>query len=260
MDERLIIEWKAAIIAGFFLLIFLFERYLPAAKRPFSWTRHDGMRIMRNLGFGGLNAVLAPLIILPVSAFAVMHHLGLRPETWQGGWFILIDILILDLLIYGWHRANHQIEFLWRFHQVHHLDRFLDTTSAVRFHFGEVILSALMRIPILMLFDISFTSVVIYETVLFTSAIFQHSNLALPIKLERWLNWILVTPRWHWMHHHRIQRDTDSHYGNLLTLWDRIFCSLASGERRLDMPIGLAGSKGDAGFLELLKLPFKRQR
>ena len=102
-------------------------------------------------------------------------------DLWvRTGWLtgdsgLLINLFLLDFAIYWWHRANHEISFLWRFHQVHHLDEQLDTTSAVRFHFGEVLLSALLRAVIIITFAIPFTSVIVFETLVVICAFFHHS-------------------------------------------------------------------------------------
>src|SRR5262249_7199489 len=149
------------------------------------------------------------------------------------------DLLLLDFLIYWWHRANHRVPFLWRFHEVHHLDRFLDVTSGVRFHFGEVILSALARAGVIALFAIPLSSVLSFEALLLVATGFHHSDLKLPPSLERALSWIVVTPSIHWVHHHRVRSDTDSNYSTILSLWDRLFASRSQTRRTPEMEIGV---------------------
>ena len=108
--------------------------------------------------------------------------------------------MLLDLLIYWWHRANHRLPLLWRFHQVHHLDRFLDTTSALRFHFGEVLLSVLARAAVIVLLDIPIASVLVFETLVLVAAIFHRSGLRLAAGFERALARVVITPSIHWEH------------------------------------------------------------
>lgn len=251
-----LLAWKGIAVGLWIALFLIGERLLPAADRP---VEARGLpRLARNAGLWLLNAGLSPLIVIPVSLWASQHTLDWRPDALRGGWALLADILLLDFLIYWWHRANHELPLLWRFHAVHHLDRFLDTTSAVRFHFGEVVLSALARAAIIMLFDIPLASVLVFEALVLMASIFHHSNLRLPERLEKVLARILVTPSIHWMHHHAVRRDTDSNYATILSLWDRLFGSRNPGMRRLDMEIGLEGERRDGGFAELLARPFRK--
>lgn len=251
-----LLAWKGIAVGLWIALFLIGERLLPAADRP---VEARGLpRLARNAGLWLLNAGLSPLIVIPVSLWASQHTLGWRPEALRGGWALLADILLLDFLIYWWHRANHELPLLWRFHAVHHLDRFLDASSAVRFHFGEVLLSALARAAIIMLFDIPLASVLVFEALVLMASIFHHSNLRLSERLEKVLARIVVTPSIHWMHHHAVRRDTDSNYATILSLWDRLFGSRNPQLRRLDMEIGLEGEVRDGGFAELLARPFRK--
>ncbi len=251
-----LLAWKGLAVGLWIALFLAGERLLPAADRP---AEARGLpRLARNAGLWLLNAGLSPLVVVPVSLWASQHTLGWRPDALRGGWALLADILLLDFLIYWWHRANHELPLLWRFHAVHHLDRFLDATSAVRFHFGEVLLSAGARAAIIMLFDIPLVSVLVFETLVLMASIFHHSNLRLPQRLEKALARIVVTPSIHWMHHHAVRRDTDSNYATILSLWDPLFGSRNLESRRLDMEIGLEGEARDGGFAALLARPFRK--
>ena len=246
---------------------FMAERLRPAAREPESppapgseSSPGGGLaRLARNGGLWLANLALSPLLVVPVSALAAAHGLGWRPEWWGGLAGLALDILVLDLLIYWWHRANHEVAFLWRFHEVHHLDRFLDTTSALRFHFGEVALSALARAVVILLLGIPLTSVLVFETLVLLAAIFHHSNLALPPALERTLSRAFITPSIHWVHHHARRRDTDSNYGTLFSFWDPLFGSRSKTARSRDMMIGVEGAP-ERGFGELLLRPFLSAR
>ncbi len=253
-----LIFWKAVLVVAWLAAFFVAERVMPAARPPLTKqaARH---RLGRNGGLWLLNFALSPLIILPLSAFASTQSLGWRPSGSVSLWTVLLDVLVLDFLIYWWHRANHVVPFLWRFHEVHHLDSFLDTTTALRFHFGEVLLSAMVRAVIVILLDIPLVSIVVFETVVLMAALFHHSNLRLPAGLEHLLARIIITPSIHWVHHHAVRRDTDSNYGTLLSLWDRLFASRSPHPRLLDMPIGVEGRGHDRKFLDLLIWPARRQ-
>jgi len=256
-----ILAIKVAFLAGWAGLLLIAERMAPAAALPDAANGPAGRRrIGRNLGLFLINSALSPLFVLPVTVFAALHAPDWRPGWWAGAWGLLADILLLDLFLYAWHRANHRIGFLWRFHQVHHFDRFLDVTSAVRFHAGEVALSALARGAFVFAADMPLSSVLIFEIVVLTCSLFHHSNGKLPQSMEKALSFLIVTPGWHWLHHHAVRRDTDSNYATLLPLWDRIFGSANPGWRDPTMPIGLEGEPLDPSLWVLLLKPFRIQR
>jgi sterol desaturase/sphingolipid hydroxylase (fatty acid hydroxylase superfamily) len=148
------------------------------------------------------------------------------------------------------------VPFLWRFHGVHHLDRILDTTTAVRFHFGEVALSALARAVVILALAIPLASVLVFETLVLIAAIFHHSNLRLSRHFERALSRVIVTPSIHWVHHHRIRADTDSNYSTVLSLWDPLFRSRSRTPRTPDLEIGVEGRE-ELPVLGLVAAPFK---
>jgi sterol desaturase/sphingolipid hydroxylase (fatty acid hydroxylase superfamily) len=166
---------------------------------------------------------------------------------------------MLDFLIYWWHRANHEWPLLWRFHEVHHLDRFLDSTTAIRFHFGEVLLSAGARAVVVLLLGFPFASIIAFESLLLCATIFHHSNLRLPAGFERSLSAVIITPGIHWVHHHAARADTDSNYGTLFSFWDRLFRTRSPTPRTPTMTIGVEG-EGERALPALLLRPFRRAR
>ena len=249
-----LLAWKGAAVGLWFLALFALERWRPAARPHLA--EPGWRRLARNAALWAGNAVLSPLVVVPVSVLAAGAAPRWRPLWWSGAGGLLLDLVLLDCLIYWWHRANHVVPFLWRFHAVHHLDRFLDTTSAVRFHAGEVLLSALARAGAIALLALPLSSVLVFETLVLMAAMFHHSNLRLPPALERALSLLVVTPSIHWVHHHRRRIDTDSNYCTILSLWDRLFASRSGHHRTPDMPIGVEGRE-EEGVLQLLAAPFR---
>ena len=249
-----LVQHKGVLILAWIAVLFAAERWLPAAPRQGGWAR-----VIRNAVLWLMNSALSPLIVIPVSLWAAQHALGWRPDWLTGGPGLIADILVLDMLIYWWHRLNHEIPFLWRFHEVHHLDEFLDVSSAVRFHFGEVLLSAGARAAIIILLGIPFTSVIVFETLVILSALFHHSNLKLGEKLEAALARIIVTPSIHWVHHHAIRADTDSNYATIFSWWDLVFRSRSATARTAEMKIGVEG-RSDENAVPLIVLPFRNNR
>ncbi len=182
--------------------------------------------------------------------------LGWRPLWWSGGPGLLLDLILLDGWIYGWHRINHVVPLLWRFHEIHHLDEHLDASSALRFHFGEVILSAFVRAAVIFILNIPLSSVLVFETLLLVVTVFHHSNLRLPQALERALSKVIVTPGLHWVHHHAKREDTDSNYATILSVWDLVFASRSASTRWPAMKIGVEGNS-DASLPRLIIKPFQ---
>ena len=255
-----LLAYKGIAIAAWFAFLFLAERLAPAAPRHdapsgsrWGWLG-DPRRLARNGIFWAINAALGPLIVIPVTVWAAAQGLGWRP--WSGWTGFALDLLVLDLWIYLWHRANHRVPFLWRFHGVHHLDRFLDTTTAGRFHFGEVALSALVRTAPIILLGMTVESVVAFEALVLAAALFHHSNVRLPAQVERALSWLVVTPSIHWVHHHAVRRDTDSNYATVLSVWDHLFCSRSTTRRTAGMEIGAEGAAEET-LPRLLLRPFR---
>ena len=233
---ELIFAAKGAAALVIIVTLLAWERW-----RPFAAAPKGTSRVFKNFALAAMNAGLSRILIVPLTAAAALAAPAWRPGFADGGWFILVDLILLDLWIYWWHRGNHELPFLWRFHEVHHLDRFLDVSSAVRFHFGEVILSALVRAVLIMVMDVPLVSVLIFDSIVLAAAGFHHANIRLPEKVERRLRYVIVTPSHHWVHHHRVREDTDSNYGTVLSLWDRLFGSLSPTPRTPSMDIGTEG-------------------
>lgn len=253
-----LVVYKSILVAIFLVGVFVAERLSPAVTAPKESVY--GSRIRKNLGLWLCNSLVSPLVILPITMYAVSYG-----ETfgvvWRGEqvdeWVLmLIDLAILDCWIYWWHRANHRIPVLWRFHRIHHLDRWLDVTSAVRFHLGELVLSALARAVLIICLGIPLLTVIIFETLVLMAAGFHHSNIRMPSVVEGLLSKIIITPSIHWVHHHVVQLDTDSNYGTLLSVWDRLFGSQSQNRRSDKMKIGLDGLS-DLSFIQLLMVPFR---
>jgi sterol desaturase/sphingolipid hydroxylase (fatty acid hydroxylase superfamily) len=262
MDAESLLSFKAVLVGAFLLLFLVYERVRPAVDHPLL-IRFRGAsaaawrRLVRNSGLFGINLLVGPLVVLPVTVWAGQFTLGLRP-AWLHGWIgLAFDLILLDFWIYWWHRANHEIPFLWRFHQVHHFDELLDSTTALRFHFGEVVLSALVRACVIVAFDLPLSSVLLFEALVLISAIFHHSDARLPRRLEQALARVIITPSIHWVHHHAVRADTDSNYGTIFSFWDPLFRSRSLTKRWPTMPIGVEGRR-DRPLLRLIITPFWR--
>jgi sterol desaturase/sphingolipid hydroxylase (fatty acid hydroxylase superfamily) len=250
MIGETILEQKSAIGAGVFLALFLLERIFAARPAP------AGLARLRRNGLLWLCLIaISPLIVVPLTKNAAEHSWWTRPIDWSAA-ALFADLVLLDLWTYFVHRLYHEVPMMRRLHRVHHLDEHLDTTSAVRFHPGEVALSAILRMAPIFLFAISLSHVLIFETLLLAASLFHHSNIRLPVRLERALSLVIVTPSIHWVHHHAEPADTNSNYAAVLSVWDPLFGTRSPAARTPEMKIGLKGV-ADKSAVGLMLLPFR---
>jgi sterol desaturase/sphingolipid hydroxylase (fatty acid hydroxylase superfamily) len=252
-----------AVVGGSFLVFLLLESVLPLRRAVEGKLR----RIGRNASVAGLGlatvTILQTLILVPVSAWSVRSRVGLLSIVALPDWARFVaGILLLDYTLWFWHWLNHKVPFLWRFHLVHHVDRDLDASTGIRFHFGELGLSVLFRAAQIAAIGAEPLAVSVYQIALFASVLFHHSNTRLAVGLERWLVRIVVTPRMHGIHHSDYRNETNSNWSSLFSVWDYLH-----GTARLDVPqsgivIGVpAYSDPNRVTLgKVLALPFRRQR
>jgi len=241
---------KGLIVTGWLVLALAVEQWRPAAPAPLALAGYGAAwfaRWGRNLGFFALNTALSTLFVLPVTVWAAMAAPWSRAELVGAGFpawvWLPLDIVLLDFWIYWWHRANHEWPPLWRFHEVHHRDRHLDATTALRFHFGEVALSAGARALVILAFAIPLSSVIVFELLVIVASIFHHANWRIPPALEARLARFIITPSRHWVHHHRVRADTDSTYGTIFSFWDPMLGTTTPTRRFPLMPLGVEGKE-----------------
>ncbi len=170
---------------------------------------------------------------------------------------ILLSIFILDFAVYLQHLIFHKVHFLWRFHRVHHSDIDLDTTSALRFHPIEIIISLIYKCIWILAFGFSLESILIFEIILNFMAMFNHSNIYIPARLEKVLRIFIVTPQMHIIHHSVEQYESDTNYGFNFSFWDR---ALKTYSKKFTSS-GMIGNKRfrtskEHNILEILKQPF----
>ena len=231
----------------------------------FRERRQRGRHLVRNLVLGAANSVLVAVVFaglwVGAAAFAEAEGLGvLRLESLPGWAHAVGAVLLLDAWTYAWHRMNHRVPFLWRFHRVHHSDAQMDVTTASRFHTGEIVLSSLLRVPVIVAVGAAAWHLVLYETLMFAVVQFHHANVALPARVEAVANKVIVTPAMHKVHHSRWQPETDSNYSAFLSVWDRLFRSFRQREALHEVRLGLDAFDGDehqsvAGMLRTPLLP-----
>jgi sterol desaturase/sphingolipid hydroxylase (fatty acid hydroxylase superfamily) len=245
--------------------LFALETLLPA-RGVDRRVRHGA----RNLGLAalsaGVSALAAPLLVLSVRfaearGIGLCHMPGLETEQSSWGWAAcaLATFVLFDLWMYAWHRANHRVPVLWRFHRVHHTDPTMDSTTALRFHPGEILLSTLANCVVLMVLGMSLGMLVLYKAVMVLVILFHHSNLAVPARLDARLRPVIVPPSMHRVHHSDIPAETNSNYGTVFSFWDRLFGSfrLRADTEAIRFGIGAYGEDDWQRPLGLLRLPLE---
>lgn len=246
-----------------FLLLLVLEMVHPL-RRP---KRRRGQRLPVNLAVTALGFAAGGLTVRPAAlglAFWMQgHSFGVLPYLSLPAWVeVTLGILWLDYTFYYWHRFNHLRPLLWRFHNVHHIDPDMDVTTSFRFHFGEVLYSTPFRVLQVGILGISPFVYLLYEFIFNCATMFHHSNVRLPLALERLLNKIIVTPRMHGIHHSALGPETNSNYSVVFSLWDRLNRSLKLNVPQAQVVIGVPGylRPAENRFFRLLALPVLRQR
>ena len=257
---------RLAVFAGVFLVMAAIELVRPKRRLTVSKAR----RWLTNLGIAGTDMLvlrLMAMLAVPVAAvaaayFAREHGLGLLNEVAWPYWIkVAIALLVLDLAIWFQHLVSHKVPIFWRLHRVHHADRDIDVTTAVRFHPIEIALSMLWKILVVVLLGASPFAVFLFEVILNACAIFNHANIALPSWLDGVLRLFIVTPDMHRVHHSVVRNEHDRNYGFNLSLWDRLFRTYLAEPKagQEGMTIGLTPYQTEAPtkFVWSLALPFR---
>ncbi|HEX7956252.1 MAG TPA: sterol desaturase family protein, partial [Pyrinomonadaceae bacterium] len=233
VKERQVPAWVSApLVLGAFGLLAWLER-----RRPLRRAVEPKLgREARNLAVAAVSAAALRVTEKPVAdaltALVERRRWGLLKLFGLPAWLeVAAACVLLDYTLYLWHVLTHRAPFLWRFHVAHHADLDLDASTALRFHFAELVLSVPWRAGQILLIGVSPRALSAWQTLLFLSILFHHSNVRLPSELERRLSRFVVTPRMHGIHHSVAKEETDSNWSSGLTVWDRLH-----GTLRLDVP------------------------
>jgi sterol desaturase/sphingolipid hydroxylase (fatty acid hydroxylase superfamily) len=208
---------------GTIVLVAAIEFLLPQFRQPADRAR----RWPTNFGLGIVNGLIVstvPVLNVGVAQWAADHGTGLFNWIAAPWWIAWPGTLVVwSLGQYAFHRLSHQSPLLWRLHRVHHCDVHLDVSSALRNHPLEMIVGTAFMIPIAALVGLSPVLLGVYEGVEAIVNMLTHANLRIPHAVERHARALLVTPGLHRLHHSAVRAETDSNYGNVFTLWDRLF-------------------------------------
>lgn len=253
---------RLSVFIGVLLFFVGLEAVLPARKRVLPrlarWRTNLSLSILGSV----VGAIMAPVLALSIAAYASAQGWGLLNQISLNPWVAgTLAVILLDLAIWAQHVAFHHVPWLWRLHSVHHTDRDLDATSGVRFHPVEIGVSLLWKAIVILALGPSVIAVLVFEVVLNATAIFTHSNISLPPRLDRILRYVFVTPDMHCIHHSVIERETNSNYGFNLSLWDRLFRTYRhAANGTLTLGLSEHQTERPARLLPMLLLPFRRSR
>jgi sterol desaturase/sphingolipid hydroxylase (fatty acid hydroxylase superfamily) len=243
---------------AFYLLL---ERLIPFRLPSVSTAR----RWLDNIGLAVFNGLLLNLMfaipIFKAAQYVTQNRLGVFHLVTLPGWLrILVTVVFLDFMLYLWHFINHEIPLFWRFHRVHHSDLNLDVSTASRFHLGELIISAVIKLSLVFFLGAELVGLILFEILVVLTSQFQHSNIRLPEWFEKiWLV-LFVPPAMHRIHHSVVIEERNTNYGTVVSLWDKMLGTFLYrvDQTRIKIGVGAYPKPEKVRFPHLLVMPFTR--
>jgi sterol desaturase/sphingolipid hydroxylase (fatty acid hydroxylase superfamily) len=255
---------RMAILVSGLVFFWIIEGSIPLIRLQYKKTKLT--HAATNFGFTIVHLVIhtfLALLIVMLSDWCRFQQFGLVYWLHAGiGATILISFLTLDFFG-GWlvHLTEHKIPVLWRFHVIHHADNSVDVTTGLRHHPGESILRGLFFFMGIFVSGAPMYAVMIFQTLLIIATAFTHANISLPKSVDKAISYVLISPNMHKVHHHWKQPFTDSNYGAVLSIWDRLlgtFKKLDPSEIKYGLDRYYSNEE-DENFLALMKSPFIKQ-
>lgn len=255
---------RSIILVGGIAFFWMVEYAVPLFSFKYNKFQHAGINIFFTITSVIVNFVLA-FILLKSADWAVQNHFGILqwlPEMplWA---FTIVGLLLLDL-IGAWfvHWTEHKVKWMWKFHLIHHSDTNVDTTSANRHHPGESVFRFIFTTIGIVIAGAPMWMVFMYQAISVLLSQFNHANIVIPKWLDNAMSWVLVSPDMHKVHHHYVLPYTDSNYGNIFSIWDRIFGTFMTLDRdKIIYGIDThMKPEENARLGSLLKIPFEAYR
>lgn len=254
---------RSLILVGGITLFWVLEYGLPLFRFNYKKFRHAIPNLFFTLTTVAVNLLLAFLLLttsdwVSVNEFGFIHWKQL--PLWAE---VLIGLLILDF-VGAWlaHWVHHKVKFLWMFHLIHHTDNFVDTTTANRHHPGESVIRFFFTTLGVFIGGLPIGVVLLYQSLSVIFSQFNHANIRLPKKWDTLMSWILVSPDMHKVHHHYTLPYTDTNYGNIFSIWDRLLGTFSKldNERLVYGIDTYPDVDSNTSISSLLKIPFKEYR
>ena len=260
VTTSLLPDWVGAVVIGSaFAVLWCFEGLRPLRRSVEPRLRREGRNFaVAAVGFAVVLVAERPAIV-PLAEMVERRGWGI--VQWLElplAASVLVSFLLMDYTLYVWHMLNHRVPFLWRFHAPHHADLDLDASTALRFHFGELLLSVPFRAAQVLVIGTPLLAYSIWQTILFAMILFHHSNARLSLRIERVVAWLVVTPRLHGIHHSFIRGETNSNWSSGLSWWDRLHGTIRADVPQERITIGLPAYRDprDVSFGKVLAMPF----
>lgn len=255
---------RTIILVGGIAFFWLLESAVPLFRMKYRKWKHAGTNIFFTLTTILINFFLA-FILVKTADWAQSSQVGLLNWVPMGSTVVytLVGLLLLDLIgAYLPHLVEHKVKWMWRFHLIHHTDQNVDTTTANRHHPGESVIRFVFTTAAVLIAGAPMWLVMMYQSMSVILSQFNHANIGLPSRLDWLLSWIIVTPDMHHTHHHYVQPYTDSNYGNIFSVWDRLFRTFSFLERdRLVYGVDTyPNPEENSEIVPLLKIPFMEYR
>lgn len=255
---------RALILAGGIAIFWLIESAIPFFKFQYNKWQHAGINIFFTITTIIVNFALA-FILLKTADYTTIKEFGIL--NWLPKMnpiaFTVVGILLLDFIgAYLAHFTEHKVKLLWRFHLIHHSDTYIDTTSGNRHHPGESVIRFVFTTLGVLIVGSPMWMVFMYQTLSVVATQFTHANICLPKKLDKIMSYLLVSPDMHKIHHHYKLPYTDSNYGNIFSIWDRIFGTFSYMERETiiyGVDTHMDPNENNK-LVSLLKIPFQKTR
>lgn len=256
--------FRSLILIGGIVVFWIAEGVFPLFRFGYQKVRHAGVNLFFTLTTAIIGFGMAGLLLL-ASDFVAEKQIGLLYLVSLPLWAqVTVGVLLLDLIgAYFIHWTEHKVKWMWKFHLVHHSDTTVDVTTGLRHHPGETVFRIAFTIMAVMVVGAPIGIVMLYQSLSVLFAHITHANINLPQRLDRALSWVFVTPHMHKVHHHFTQPYTDTNYGNIFSIWDRVFGTYEQVADNQDLRYGIdthMAKEENEEIGNLLKIPFQPYR
>ncbi|WP_286970335.1 sterol desaturase family protein [Flavobacterium sp. UBA4854] len=255
---------RSLILVGGITIFWLIENSFPLFKMQYKKWPHAGINFFFTFTTIVVNFILA-FILIRTAAWTIDHNFGIlqwlpQMPIWL---YTIIGLLLLDLIgAYLAHLVEHKVKILWQFHLIHHTDTWIDTTTANRHHPGESVVRFVFTTLGVLIVGAPMWMVFLYQSLSVIASQFNHANISLPDKLDIFLSYFIVSPNMHKVHHHYVLPYTDSNYGNIFSIWDRLFGTftyLPKDQLIYGVDTHMLPEENNE-LKNLLKIPFQKSR
>lgn len=251
---------RALILAGGITFFWLIEYIIPLFKFRYNKWRHAWPNLFFTFTTIVVNFSFA-FLILKTSDFVDQKNIGVLQWIAMPLWLqIIVGLMLLDL-VGAWlaHFTQHKVKWMWKFHMVHHADTYVDTTTANRHHPIESVVRVIFTLTAIIVSGAPMWLVFLYQSLSVVLSQFNHANMRMPHILDTAISWVIVSPNMHKVHHHYKLPETDTNYGNIFSIWDRLFRTyMFTPPNKLNYGLDILDNTRDQDLVYQLKVPFDK--